>query len=361
VLSAKQPRTLAALLDYPPAGALRQAWVDHKLNMPDNVLNSAPGRVWQAWLDNSGSAANWIGMDTEACTASAEPASLRPGIWLTEACYAAEIKQLSAKKSLTIGERVKRTEAEFRLGDHGEALRQAEDIRAADPGNEWGVYWFSRAHAAVSEDCFLKIAALNPESPRVHQMLAEHYAAASDFAKATAEYNAAIRSSPELPDLHLGLGTVLWKAGKLQEARKELEATLAVVPGSPAGHYELGDILVQQRDWERAVSHLHQVPQNSAFATDAGLDLAKAEAELGKTQQAIDDLVKLEPQDEDGQIHFLLAGFYSRIGDTPHAQAALSTFKRLRSGLDQGSQDQFDALEKEHESRVSKIGSLSHP
>src|SRR6202034_1816226 len=125
--------------------------------------------------------------------------------------------------------RIKLAEAEFRLGQYDAALRTANLLRRVDLHSGWGVYWLSKTHDALSEQCFLKVGALNPDSARVHQMLAEHYAKLSDYPRAEGEFQSALRLSPDSPDLHLGLGMVLSRCNQWTQAEKELKATLESV------------------------------------------------------------------------------------------------------------------------------------
>lgn len=346
------PHELARLLNFPPAGPLRQAAKQGKLQVPDRFLGSPAGDIWNGWLSDSGSAADIVSADTtdtEPCKERSSTVSMKPGAWLSEACYETLLRDLGGKQAINIEERIKLTEAEFRLGKHDAAMRDAKQILASSPQNGWGIYWLSKAHAALAEDCFLQVAALNPESARVHQMLAQHYAGWSDYSRAKSEYLAAIRLAPELPDLHLGLGSVYWKAGEFTDAEKELKKTLELVPGSAAARYELGDVYVRQGQWELAIAQLRNVPDDSGFGMSARVDLAKAEDQIGQTRQALNDLLPVKADDKDGQVHFMLAGLYRKLGDPGNAQLALATFKRLRAASLSADQNEFDALQKEQD------------
>jgi tetratricopeptide (TPR) repeat protein len=361
-LARSQPSELMRLLDFPPSGPLRQAWTDHRLQIPDDLASRTIAPVWSAWLDATGAAPSLlkaIVTPPELCETSISAAAAHPGAWFSEACYRRLTAQLRRNPPLTVEQRVKLAEAEFRLGEHDAALREAEQILNSDARNVWGMYWLSKAQSAIAEDCFVKVGLLNPQSPRMHEMLAQHYLGWSDYPKAKAEYLAALRIAPQLPDLHLGLGSVYWKAGELPESEKELEKTLELVPESAAAHYELGDVYIQERQWQRAIPHLQHAVKSS-FEQEARIDLAKAEDELGKTQQAIQDLLPIAKQDPDGQIHFLLASFYRKLGDTAQVRSALAAFKNLRAASLEGQENDFDALGSGNESNKSSNRSGSH-
>jgi len=345
------PRELARLLEFAPAGIVHQAWTRGKL-LPEDFARSPVGNAWKAWLSGSESPQiSSLAHPMESCSRVTE-AVIQPGAWLPEACYQQLRSRLKSKKALTMEEKIKLAEAEFRLGNYQSALRVARHLTIDSPQNEWAIFWLSKAHAAVAEDCFVKVGSLNSDSARVHQMLAQHYASWSDYGKAKTEYEAAIRLAPDLPDLHLGLGTVHWQAGEWPEAEQELRRTLELAPRSVVAHYELGNSYLQQRQWELAIAELRQVGSGSPLTLNSKLDLSKAELEVGLTQQALQDLLPIAPDDKDGEVHYRLATLYRKLGDRARADEALATFKQLRAASQAGGgAESLDLIEDEQEKK----------
>jgi tetratricopeptide (TPR) repeat protein len=259
------------------------------------------------------------------------------------------VARLRPKTQLSPNEKAKLIEAEFRLGQYRAALDAATQLNAVEPKTAWAIYWLSKSHDAMAEECFLKVGTLSPDSARVHQMLAEHYTKLADYPKAKAEFQKAIRLAPQSPDLHLGLGTVLSRAGEFSEAEKELKATIEVSPKSSFAHYQLGHVYVQQSRWTDAITQLQQVPDDTTVVLSARLDLAKAESEAGQTAKAIKDLQSVSTRDQDGEVYFRLAALYRRDGDEAQAREALATFKQRRASLLQTDNDELSALEKEQD------------
>ncbi len=343
------PGELARRLESAPSMPLRQAWLEHRIGLPASFRASYTGHLWEIWL--AGSAAKTEPPPTMrgSCSDPSPDAMSTPGLWLSTACYERLRSRLRARKDLSLGERMKLAEADFRLGHYQSARRNSQRVLASDSGNEWGIYWLSKSYAALADECFVKIASLNPESVRVHQMLARHYADRYNFARAKAEYKSALSSDPDLPDLHLQLGTVYWQGGEWQEAEEELQKTLELSPGSAVAQYELGDTYVQQRRWQLGVDHLRKALGERSVALKARLDLAKCEAELGQTGQALEDLKAVASQDRDGEIHYRLATLYRKLGDMAQARAALATSEKLRAASLQVNREQLEALERERE------------
>jgi tetratricopeptide (TPR) repeat protein len=81
----------------------------------------------------------------------------------------------------------------------------------------------------------------------------------------------------------------------------------------------------------------------------ACLDVSKAEAGLGHTQQAIDYLVRVAGQDQDGEIHYRLALLYRKQGYSAKADAAFAASNQLRQASSQHGQDVLQTMEKERQ------------
>ena len=350
------PRETMLLMDSPPAGVVRQAWTEGKMHASEGFATSRVGAIWKAWLSDSDLVQVAGKGGTAACTKSSPKSSTPAGLWLSQACYRLLRSKLRAKRSLLRAEKIKLAEAEFRLGDYAGALRAAENVLRSDPEQPWGTYWLTKAHSALATDCFVRVGTLNPDSPRVHQMLAKHYAGWADYSKAKTEYLAALRLAPGLPDLHLGLATVYWRTAEWPQAQKELERTLELAPGSAVARYELGNTYVQQRQWDSAVPHLRQALADSSLAFGARLDLSKAESEMGQTRQALEDLLPIASEDKDGEVHFRIAKLYRKLGDSAHAQGALEIFKQLTAAAQRASDSDLDLVESERGKETKQPG-----
>jgi tetratricopeptide (TPR) repeat protein len=345
-----QPVELTRLLEFPPAGLVLQAWSGGRMVPPESFSESPAGIIWKSWLSDSNVVARISAKQhsTHAC-AGDRAKNMLPGIWLTEACYASLVSELSASasKGVSNSARIKLAEAQFRLGHYDASLRAARLLRAADQHSGWAIYWLSKAHDALAEQCFLKVGSLNPDSARVHQMLGEHYTKLSDYPKAKTEFQDAIRLAPDSPDLHLGLGTVLSRTSDWAQAEKELKTTIELAPESAFARYQLGHVYVQQNLWQQAIEQLRSVPGDASVSLSARLDLARAESETGQTSQAVQDLLSVAALDHDGELYFRLARLYRSLGDQSRASEALATFKKLRAASLQTDTEELGALENE--------------
>lgn len=350
-LSTTQPKELLRLLEFPPAGLVQQAWTAGQLKPSPSFTDSHAGTIWTSWLSDSNLVPKLSEKENhgaaDACPV--QPRNLRAGVWLTERCYLILAARIRASRNPTATVQLKLEEAEFRLGQYDAALRLARKLRADDPHSGWALYWLSKAHDAIAEQCFVKVGLLNPDSARVHQMLAEHYLKLSDYPKSQAEFLSAVRLSPDSADLHLGLGTSLSRGGDLEKAERELKTALQLSPESAFAHYELGHLYLRQEQWQQSIEQLEQVSADSTMLLNARLDLAKAESEIGERPKAIRDLLSIASLDRDGEVYFRLAALYRSMGDTTRARDALNTFRQRRAESLQTDTEELGALEKEQE------------
>lgn len=349
-LARSQPQQLARLAESAPAGPLRQAWNDGAVKLPQNVAATAEGNFWKTWLTGSTVGADVLSLlagHSKACAQVSPTEEATPGQWLSESCYRRLSEELQGRHQLPSATRIKLVETLFRLGVYQQAMQQAQTIVQLHPGDEWGAYWLSKAHSELAGNCFVKLATLDPSSPRVHQMLAERYLGWGQFTQAEAEYQAAIQLAPSLPDLYLGLGDTYTRKLDWADAVTEYKKTLELAPGSLTAQAQLGHAYAKLGQWKLAIAQLSQIPSSAPQALAVRVDLANAEDQVGETRQAIADLLPFQSQDKDGEIHFRLAVFYRKVGDLDHAKEAMQSFQSLRAAELAVSHQEIQALEDE--------------
>jgi Tfp pilus assembly protein PilF len=267
-------------------------------------------------------------------------------VWQPEGCYRELQLRLSQKGPMSPAERAKLAEADYRLGYYPAARQEAARALRSNAEHGWSTYWLSHSYSQLATQAFLKVTSLNPNSARVHELLAQYYANHFDFAHAKSEYAAALRIEPELPDLHLGLGSIHWALGEWSDAERELRTTLQLSPGSTTARYELGDSLVKQNRWQDALDPLREAAADPKFAVKARMDLAVAEEQSGRVAQAISDLEPAAEDDPTGDVHFLLARLYRKAGDAASARKAQLEFLRLRNAGNASQRAELEALDK---------------
>lgn len=348
-LARYQSRTFTRMVESAPLGPLRQAWNDGSIRLPGKIAATPEGSFWKTWLTMSSLTPNMLSSlphPDQICATIPLESRTTPGHWLSQPCYRKLLMRLQAHPHSSASQ-PKWMETLFRLGDYTDTMRLARTLLRSNPKDPWAAYWLSRSHSELAGDCFVKLALLDPASPRVHQMLAERYLGWGQFTQAIAEYQTAIRLAPSLPDLHLGLGDAYARMLDWSHAVTEFQKALDLAPGSVAARVELGHAYVKIGDWKSAVDVLRTIPSDAPQTAYARLDLANAENQLGDTRQAVTDLLPVVSRDKDGEIHFRLAVFYRKLGDLDRAKQAMQAFQSLRAAQLAVSHSEIQALEAE--------------
>ena len=220
------------------------------------------------------------------------------------------------------------------------------------PNNTDILYHRGRAHLLVSKDSYEQMLRVDPNSWRVHQVLAQADAEADRHDEAIAEYQAAIQLAPQQPGLHEELGTEYWKAEKLDPAATALQQELQIDPNNVIARYKLGVLEVQRgegaKSKELIEGALHENPslKNSAYY------LGRAEMELGNNDAAADAFRRaVSQQGAEPEIvqqsWYQLGIVYRRLHRIEDAQKAFTAFQKLK---DEAAQRLQERLKKKQQS-----------
>jgi len=349
-LAGSNPRELTRFFESPPPSALREPLQKKLHEMPAEVSSTHLGAAWKSWLENADVDVAFLEAGNDkACSAAPTAAESKPGVWLSEACYRQLEERLGKAPGASHAERDKLAEAQLRSGDASSAQAVAGHALKSQAWDGWAMYWLVRSYDALGYEAFRKVSMLSPDSARTHQMMAKYYSDQHETAHAVAEYAAALKLSPDMPDLYLGLGTVYWVAGDWDRAEPPLRKALELEPSLVIASYELGDVYVRKRQWEAAVRKLGPALRDPTLSYQVCLDLAKAEAALGRNQDAVDYLLRAAQQDQDGELHYRLALLYRKIGDSAKAEAALAASNQLRQASTQFGKEVLETMEKERQ------------
>jgi tetratricopeptide (TPR) repeat protein len=238
------------------------------------------------------------------------------------------------------------------------AKEQPEDAavsldRAAklDSGNVDILYHRGRAHLLVSKNSYEQMFKTDPNSWRVHQVLAQANAEADRHDEAIAEYRAAIDLAPRQPGLHEELGTEYWKAGKLEPAETELQHELELDPNNVLARYKLGTLEAERGEGAKSKEHIEAALRQNPSIKNSAYYLGRAEMELGNNAAAAKAFNReLSAPDSDPdtvqQTWYQLGIVYRRLHRTEDAQKALAMFQKLK---DESAQRLHERLQKKQE------------
>ena len=180
---------------------------------------------------------------------------------------------------------------------------------------------------------FERVAQLDPDSYRAHQVLGDSLAASDRFDDAIPEYRKVLERKPDLPGIHGDLCNALSRTGRLQEALAECDAEIAISPYSSASYVQAARLYVLKDEDARAATLLQK-----ALALDRPPAVAyklKARIALAQKQypEAIVTLNRyLDSDRNDASAWFLLARAYKAVGDNTKMNQAIATYKQTSDG-----------------------------
>jgi len=212
-----------------------------------------------------------------------------------------------------------------------EALDKADKLKPGDPDI---LYHRGRAHLLVSKDSYAEMFKIDPESWRVHRVLAQANAEAERHVEAITEYEAAIRLAPTQPGLHEELGTEYRNANKIHEAEQAFERELEIDPNNVLARYKLGALAVEQGDGAKGKDLIEGALRLKPGLVHSDYNLGRAEMLLGNDAAAAEDFLRAVKSDSDlevvEQAWYQLGTVYRRLHRVDDARNAMQMFQKLK-------------------------------
>ncbi len=200
------------------------------------------------------------------------------------------------------------------------------------------LYHRGRAHMLISKEAYQQMFKADPNSWRVHLVLAQANAEADRDADAIAEYLAAIKLAPQEPGLHESLGSEYWKVSKFDDAQNAYQEELRIDPNSTLALYKLGVLKVLGSQASEGKRLLEETLRRDPAASNAYYYLGRAELQLNNREAALADfekVVKMPVGDEViRQAYYQMALLYRQMRRNDEAGKALATFQKLKQEAD---------------------------
>jgi tetratricopeptide (TPR) repeat protein len=217
--------------------------------------------------------------------------------------------------------------------------------KTAAPSAE-SMFWQVKAANELALQSFFRLGQL-PESVELHRVKAEIARGQGKHLESLQEWRAALALSPGSPGLEHEVAVSLFMTADYQSALDAAIPLLKVDPRSDELNFIAGDSLVRLEKPEQAVPYLQAAlaADPKLLAADASLGLALSR--LGKHAEAIPHLQKALELDEDGSLHYQLAGAYRAAGQAEKARATMAQYQ----GIVKRNQEQ-----KEEGAREAQIG-----
>jgi Flp pilus assembly protein TadD len=192
-----------------------------------------------------------------------------------------------------------------------------------------------KAHEAVAQASYARIAHLDSDSWHVHKLQGELHAAQNQHVEAIAEYLEAIRKKPDNADLYEALGNEYRKLAQLDKAQQAYQKELELSPNNPIAMYNLATIDIEREQPEKGVPLLRQVISSYVGASAAYFYLGLGQSQMGDVAGAVAALRKaldLHPEPQlTMQVEYQLAHNYRKLGDSAAARTAMDAYAKLKA------------------------------
>jgi predicted Zn-dependent protease len=200
-------------------------------------------------------------------------------------------------------------------------------ITTAQPDAE-SLYWQAKAANELALQAFFRLGQL-PESVELHQLRAEIASGQGQHMEAVKEWQAALALKPDNTALKRELTISLFLAGNYPAALDRARGLLQEQPRSAELEFIAGDCLLRLERPEEAEGRLRAALASDAKLLAAHASLGLALARLGKNAEAIPHLVRALELDEDGSLHFQLAGAYRAAGNAEKARETMAQYQEI--------------------------------
>ena len=204
------------------------------------------------------------------------------------------------------------------------------------------LFWQAKAANELALQSFFRLGQL-PESVEMHRLKAEIARGQGRHMESVQEWRAALALAPENPRLKREMAVSLFMATDYRAALDEATTLLKMEPRSAELNFVAGDSLLRLEQPEPALPYLRAALASdpALLAADASLGLALSR--LGRSAEAIPHLQKALELDEDGSLHYQLAGAYRAASQPEKARAMMAKYQEIVKR----NQDQKDEVARE--------------
>jgi tetratricopeptide (TPR) repeat protein len=234
-----------------------------------------------------------------------------------------------------------------------EALDKADRLKPGDPDI---LYHRGRAHLLVSKNSYAEMFKADPQSWRVHRVLAQANAEADRHVEAITEYEEAIRLAPTQPGLHEELGSEYLQTNKIPEAEEAFRRELEIDSHNVLATYKLGVINLQKGDGAKAKEFMEVAQRAKPNLLHLDYNLGRAEMLVGEEPAAISDFERAVKTDSDPEVveqaWYQLGTAYRRMHRIDDARNAMQMFQKLKDQDAERSQMRL----KKYEEQQNAIG-----
>ena len=230
--------------------------------------------------------------------------------------------------------------AQLAAGDASAASVSLDRAASLSPSDVDILYHRGRAHMLVSKESYERMYKADPDSWRVHQVLAQSFVEQNRLEDAVKECQTSINLKPEEPGLHEQLADIYQRGNQLAEAEAAFQAELKIDPQSVSSMYKLAVVSIERSKPEVAAQWLGEVLRRTPHSADAHYQMGRAQTQLGNAHEAIASFSAAVTDSGESesetvrQSYYQLAQLYRREQKPEESRAALESFMRLKQQAD---------------------------
>jgi tetratricopeptide (TPR) repeat protein len=218
----------------------------------------------------------------------------------------------------------------FYTGDFQTTLAAAKKLRQTYHAEEASLYWSIRAEQRLAILYLVYAGEVEPDSIRLHELLAESYRDRGKFSEAEAEYKVALGINPKEFAALIGAAANYLQGQRIDSAAEMIQRALVENPSDAEANYVMGEVLIAKHDYASAEPYLKAgLAAKAELVPRVHALLGQAYAGEGDTARAIEEFKAGLASDDDGSVHFQLGRLYQKSGETKLATAAFEESKAL--------------------------------
>jgi len=224
-----------------------------------------------------------------------------------------------------------------------DSLPYLQRWRKAEPDNPDPYYYLGEAFTDLKIKTIQRLKAANPNSYRLHQILADNYVSIHKKADAIAEYRKTLEIQPAVSGVRYELARLVADT-QLEEAIPLLKRELEMDPAHYLASTLLGRVYVILRRPGEALPLLETALRQRPGLTEAQKALGQAwigKQDFARALAPLQAVAASEPEDD--QIHFLLAQVWRGLGKPEEAAKEMQLHQRILRRLAEAGRDSGDA------------------
>jgi tetratricopeptide (TPR) repeat protein len=187
-------------------------------------------------------------------------------------------------------------------------------------------YWSFRLYMRLAQEVLGELANRAPDSYLLSEVRAESFELQGRDDEAEQEYNKAIAGSGADPNPFIQFGRFRCKRNQPDGAVTVLKEALALSPYNVMANDLMGQAYYMKTDYSAAIPYLQSAVKASPRNEDSRIRLAESLGKTGENQKAA-AILEAAPADPDGRVHYVLAGFYRKLGEKEQMTRALAFFE----------------------------------